>query len=136
LVVATLVLSGCRLQPRFDARRSGHVPGDQALSSGNAHDLAEVWRVTDLGGPVNDPIALGGTVYVTTRTGGVVAAFRTATGAQRFREQFSPPAGLEGRTTRLTAPVWHDNAVKVGLFWPSPPTFLPPEGEIVTLDGS
>src|SRR5262245_63584871 len=72
--------SGCWLQAGFDAGRDRFVSGAAPITTTNADELVELWRATGLGGPVNEPLARGGDVYVTT-TSGSAARLAAGTGA-------------------------------------------------------
>src|SRR5262245_9225453 len=133
-VVAALGLSGCWLQPRGNAARTGFLPGPQALSSATAADLTEAWRAGGLGGAVNEPIVNGNWVIVTTATSGVAASYNADNGALRWREE---DEFRGGNPTLLTDPVWHDDTVQIGVdVLGVPPTIFQNGGVAVLSPGT
>jgi hypothetical protein len=65
VLTAVLGLTGCWLQPGFDAERSGFNPLDGSVTPANVGGLHRVWTVR-LGPGVNDPAVSAHGVYVTT----------------------------------------------------------------------
>lgn len=65
VLAAGLGLSGCWLQPGFDAERSGFNPLDSVITPANVAGLHVAWTA-HLGPEVNDPAVSPGGVYVTT----------------------------------------------------------------------
>ncbi|HEX5946996.1 MAG TPA: PQQ-binding-like beta-propeller repeat protein, partial [Acidimicrobiales bacterium] len=89
-----LGLSGCWLQPDFDAGNSNWNGGESELTTATVGELTQLWSSTaiaDTGSSVIDPVATGGGVYVTAGDGPegttplAVAALETATGDLRWR---------------------------------------------------
>jgi outer membrane protein assembly factor BamB len=73
-----LLVSGCWLQPRFDAGRSNWAPDEDRLTSTTVAELEELWS-TEVAPGVNAPIAVGGGIFVST-TSARAARVDAATG--------------------------------------------------------
>ena len=108
LALVTAVLSGCWLQPRYDATRGGWNAGERTLTAANADDLVELWRAELAAPGVNAPIAVGKSLFATT-TSGVAARLDAATGSLQWRQDLT----FDAAGPSLSAPVWHDNQVVV-----------------------
>lgn len=95
-LVATVLLSGCWLQPGFDGSQTRWNPGENRLTTANAADLAEVWSVEVTAPEVSEPLVAGGRVYVGRQAselrGGGVVAVSAATGEAAW-ERTTTPAG-------------------------------------------
>jgi outer membrane protein assembly factor BamB len=104
-------LSGCWLQPGFDAGRSGWNDGEHTITAANVDQLTELWDVDIAGvGGLGAVVSTGGKVY--TIKGTVVSARRADTGAEVWQRDLplEPPA--ESRS--LSGPVIFQNRLLVG----------------------
>jgi hypothetical protein len=95
-VGASVALSGCWLQPGFDASRTRWNPVEDDLTADNAADLAEAWSVDVEAPELFEPLAQGGRVFVgwqaSDDTGGGVRALDAATG-ETLWDRTTTPAG-------------------------------------------
>jgi outer membrane protein assembly factor BamB len=79
-VAATVVLSGCWLQPGSDPHRSGHNPNETRLTTANVASLTEAWSVTVGAGPAGAPIVSRHGVHAV--SGRTLATYRPADGSE------------------------------------------------------
>lgn len=118
VVLSTLGLTGCWLQPGFDATRSNWNRSETALTAATVGDLVELWDVqVPTATQVHDPISDRGTIYVTAGTnrsdsGKVITALDGRSGTPRWTidlvaEGLAYPEGF------TADPVWFDDELIV-----------------------
>jgi outer membrane protein assembly factor BamB len=113
--VLAVSLSGCWLQPGYDAGHGNWNPHETTLSSDTVgKGLVQRWRTTVLGvaTSVNAPVASGGRIYVTTGFGASASALDARTGAVLWTRDLFDPAG--GFSQSLTAPALVDGELVLG----------------------
>lgn len=98
VLVASVLLSGCWLQPGFDGSQTRWNPLENRLMAANVAHLAELWSV-DISTPgLYEPLVQGGRVYVGRRasqsTGGGVRALDAATGETVWDRATTPAGGV------------------------------------------
>lgn len=95
-VGASVALSGCWLQPGFDAGQTRWNPAEEQITPANVASLAEVWSVEMEAPEVFEPLVYGGRVFVgrqqfaSDSRGGDVLAFDAASGELVWQHTTTP----------------------------------------------
>jgi outer membrane protein assembly factor BamB len=95
-VGASVALSGCWLQPGFDASRTRWNPVEHQITAANVAGLAEAWSVDVEAPELFEPLVYGGRVFVGRQAsdsrGGGVVALDASTGATVWDTTTTPTA--------------------------------------------
>lgn len=134
LGAATLALSGCWLQPGFDAGHTFDNPDETQLTSANVAELTEVWEADVGPGALHAPVSYGGAVFVTSsQAAGTVSAIDADTGTILWLED----GLLSGAgSPALAAPVLHDDELLVPAITEVPTPSALGEGHVLRIDRS
>jgi outer membrane protein assembly factor BamB len=119
VLVATLALAGCWLQPGFDAEQSSYNGSENAVTPANVGGLHQLWSTALATTPVNDPVVSTNGVYAsagTSQTVGIVALLAAANGSVRWSQA---PYTLVGPYTAM-GPTLVGNNVDVPVYSYSP----------------
>lgn len=94
-VSVSLLVSGCWLQPDFDAGRTRWNRWEDQITATNVASLEEVWSVTGAGSLSIPPLVYGDRVFVPAKAGSstAVRAMDAATGETVWGRVVGPPEG-------------------------------------------
>lgn len=114
VLVASVSLSGCWLQPDYDGGHTRWNPREEAITPANVASLAARWSVDFPGRTDPQPLISGGRVLVQRQDGASVGvlALDAATGATLWDRDVSPPEATNDfanfPATIIEGEVWQD----------------------------